>query len=58
MKRELGFSFIETNSHLFGLFDLKMLANRILRAICCAFVIKNPQKSGHFSYKLKTELAL
>ncbi|MBS0615930.1 MAG: hypothetical protein JSR58_05205 [Verrucomicrobia bacterium] len=44
------------NGHLFGLFDPKMRANSTLWAICCAFVIKNPQKSDHFSYELKTEL--
>lgn len=41
------------NNHLFGLFDPKMLANSILRTIRCAFRIKNPRKSGHFSCELK-----
>jgi apolipoprotein N-acyltransferase len=46
------------NNHLFGLFAPKMLANRTLRAIRCAFWIKNPQKPGLFFYKLKAGFAL
>jgi hypothetical protein len=46
------------NGHLSGLFIPKMLANRVLRAICCAFVAKNLRKFDHFPFKIKTELAL